>query len=99
MDNMDWNKLFCAFFDAEEQGIEIPFTLRTAIGQMDRRDTSWEKLGTEWKNCRDYESITIQLTERNTPAVRSILEALAVPAVEREQTVTLVARPVEGLQD
>ncbi|GEM_PF-4702691 len=94
---MEWNKLFCAFFDAEQQGIEIPFTLRTSIGHMHRSDLTWEKLGTEWKNCRDYESIKIELTPQNADAVHGVLAALSVPAIEQNGTVTLVARPVEGL--
>ncbi len=97
MDNMQWNKLFSAFFSAEEEGIEIPFELRTSVGTMERRDTHWEKFGSEWKNARDYHSIKIWLTEANRAVVLGTLEALDAPHTLVGDTVVVMAKPVEGL--
>lgn len=97
MDNMQWNKLFSAFFSAEEEGIEIPFTLRTSVGPLERRDAYWEKFGTEWKNARDYHSIKIRLTEQNRTLVLDTLASLEVPHTVVGDTVVVMAHPVEGL--
>lgn len=97
MDNMQWNKLFSAFFSAEEEGIEIPFELRTSVGTLERKDTQWEKFGSEWKNARDYHSIKIRLTEQNRPVVLGALEALDAPYTLVGDTAVVMAHPVEGL--
>ncbi len=97
MDNMQWNKLFSTFFSAEEEGIVIPFELRTSVGPMGRKDTHWEKFGSVWKNTQDYHSIKIWLTEENRTLVLDTLAALEAPHTLVGDTVVVLARPVEGL--
>jgi hypothetical protein len=97
MDNMQWNKLFSVFFSAEEEGIVIPFALRTSVGTLERKDAHGEKFGSVWQNTQDYHSIKIWLTEENRTLVLDTLEALEAPYTLKGDTVIVVAKPVEGL--
>ena len=97
MDNMQWNKLFSAFFSAEEEGIVISFALRTSVGILERKDTHGEKFGSVWQNTQDYHNIKIWLTEENRKLVLDTLEALEAPYTLKGDTVIVVAKPVEDL--
>jgi hypothetical protein len=99
MDNTQWNKLFCAFFDAEQRGMEIPFCAKTSIGEFTRRDTAWEHFGAEWKNFSDYECIEIFLTPDNRAFVLGTLQELGLPCTLKGGRAVVCARPVPGVHE
>ena len=92
MNNTKWNEIFRAFYENEckdVDSVKVFYRTKTLQGYISDWESMWERFGCEFKNCKQFEWLQIQLTESNRCFVINTLKRIHIPGEMKNNIVTI----------